>query len=359
MSSNNKSSSGKRKKAKKNPKKTLIACLVAICVVVVMIFAVDGAITNMYNKGEDIPEELKTAEEVKDDVVNILVCGLDMEEGRTGYMADVIVYVTMDIKAGTITALQIPRDTYVGEPSATGKINGVYQAGKKDDSILNVIETINQRFGLAVDHYATLDMEAFVDMVNWVEGGLDMYVPRKITIKDGNGNEETIIKESGWYKVSGELAEAIVRNRNYAGGDTTRLEVQGYFYASVIKYFKDIGVSDSMKLLPRFTPYITTDMHWSRIAALATEALNMEYSNMVLIKPGVHGYDIKTSKNGTQNLLEIPQAEWLEIINKHFRPYQDPVEALNIDEIEGEIVTDWGATSITVTNIGDLLANAG
>ena len=186
-----------------------------------------------------------------------------------------------------------------------------------------------------------------------------MYVPYEIVIKDGNGNKETIIKEAGWYYVDGQLAEAIVRNRNYAGGDIQRMEVQSYFYASVIKYFKEIGVSDSLKLLPRFTPYITTDMHWSRIAGLATEALNMEYSNMAIIKPGIHGYDVKTSKNGVQNLLEIPQDEWLEIINKHFRPYQDPVEALNIDELPGEIVNDYGATGVKVTNLGDLLASAG
>ena len=358
MSNKNTYSSKKRKK-KKNPKATLIACLVAICVVAVMIFAVDGAIGNMYQEGEEVPVDLRTPEEIQDDVVNILVCGVDMEEGRDTYQTDVIMYVTMDIKAGTVKALQIPRDTFVGTPSRTGKINGVYSGGDNKNGIMNLIETLNQRFGLTVDHYATLDMEAFVDVVNWIEGGLQMYVPYEIVIKDGNGNKESIIKEAGWYYVDGQLAEAIVRNRNYAGGDIQRMEVQSYFYASVIKYFKEIGVSDSLKLLPRFTPYITTDMHWSRIAGLATEALNMEYSNMAIIKPGIHGYDVKTSKNGVQNLLEIPQDEWLEIINKHFRPYQGPVEALNIDELPGEIVNDYGATGVKVTNLGDLLASAG
>lgn len=355
MSNKNTYSSKKRKK-KSNPKKTLIACLVAICLVAVMIFAVDSAIGNMYNTGDEVPEDLRTPEEIQDDVVNLLVCGIDMEQGRDTYKTDVIIYVTMDIKGGTIKALQIPRDTFVGEPSKTGKINGVYADGDNPNGIINVIETLNERFGLTVDHYATLDMEAFVDMVDWIDGGLDMYVPFPITIKDDKGNKETIIKEAGWHKVNGNLAAAIVRNRNYDGSDSTRLEVQGYFYASVIKYFKDLGVSDMLKNLPRFTPYITTDMHWSRIAGLATEALNIEYSNMALIKPGIHGYDVKTKRNGTQNLLEIPQQEWLDIINTHFRPYQEPVESLNIDELDGEIVKDWGATGITVTNIGDLLA---
>ncbi len=347
-----------KRKKKGNPKRTLIACVVAICIVAVMIFALDGAVTGMYQEGEQIPENIQTAEEIKDDVVNLLVCGIDMEEGRDTYKTDVILYVTMDIKAGTVKALQIPRDTFVGKPSKTGKINGVYADGEDPNGIMNLIKTINERFGLAVDHYATLDMEAFVDMVNWIDGGLDMYIPRKITIKDANGNEETIIEEPGWYKVNGDLAAVIVRNRNYGGSDSTRLEVQSYFYASVIKYFKGLGVSDMLKNLPRFTPYITTDMHWTRIAGLATEALNIEYDNMAIIKPGIHGYDVQTSRNGVQNLLEIPQDEWLDVINKHFRPYQDPVEALYIDELPGEITRDWGATGIEVTNIGELLANA-
>ena len=358
MSDKGTRNSVKRRK-KKNPKITLIACLVAICVVAVMIFAVDGAITGMYQEGEEVPVDLRTPEEIQDDVVNILVCGIDMEEGRDTYKTDVIIYVTMDIKSKTVKALQIPRDTFVGEPSKTGKINGVYADGDNPNGIINLIETLNKRFGLTVDHYVTLDMEAFVDMVDWIDGGLDMYIPFPITIKDANGNKETIIEEAGWHKVNGNLAAVIVRNRNYGGSDSTRLEVQSYFYASVIKYFKDLGVNDMLKNLPRFTPYITTDMHWSRIAGLATEALSIEYADMAIIKPGIHGYDIKTSRTGTQNLLIIPQEEWVELLNKHFRPYQEPVDTLVIDEIDGEIVRDWGATSITVTNIGDLLANAG
>ena len=168
MSNKNTYSSKKRKK-KKNPKATLIACLVAICVVAVMIFAVDGAIGNMYQEGEEVPVDLRTPEDIQDDVVNILVCGVDMEEGRDTYKTDVIMYVTMDIKAGTVKALQIPRDTFVGEPSKTGKITGVYADGDNKNGIMNLIETLNERFGLTVDHYATLDMEAFVDVVNWID----------------------------------------------------------------------------------------------------------------------------------------------------------------------------------------------
>lgn len=344
----------RRKKKKVSPVKILIGCVVAIGIVFAMIKSLDGAITDMYNTGSSVPEEFQTAEEVSDDVVNILVCGLDWDEGRTGMMADVILYVSLDAKAGKINVLQIPRDTYVGAPSKTGKINGVYQAGKEEEKMLNMVNTINERFGLAVDHYVSLDMEAFIKIVDAVEGGLDMYVPCPIITKDPDtGKEVTVIEEAGWYKVNGQTAEAIVRNRNYGMADLQRLEVQRYFYASVIKYFKDAGITDTLKIMGRFTPYITTDMHWTRIASLAATTLNIDYANMVLIKPGLNGLMVDG-----QNVLEIPQQEWLDVINNNFRPYQTPVEALHIDEIEGNITSSFGQTAISVTNIGELLSSA-
>ena len=57
-----------------------------------------------------IEEEVKTAEEYKGDVVNILVCGIDYEEGRNysndptsnDGMTDMILYVQFDIKNGAL-----------------------------------------------------------------------------------------------------------------------------------------------------------------------------------------------------------------------------------------------------------------
>ena len=63
----------KRRKKKKDPKKTLAICLAAICIVGVAIFAMDKAISGMYNQGGNIPDELRTDGTIDKDVVNILV----------------------------------------------------------------------------------------------------------------------------------------------------------------------------------------------------------------------------------------------------------------------------------------------
>ena len=160
----------KRRKKRKDPKKTLAICLAAICIVGVAIFAMDKAISGMYQQGSNIPEELKTDSKIDQDVVNILVCGIDWDDSRTAKMTDVMVYVSLDVKAGKVNLLQIPRDTYVGEPAGTGKINAVYKDGSEKNQIMNVVKTLNERFGLSVDHYVTVDMDSFTNAIDVLQG---------------------------------------------------------------------------------------------------------------------------------------------------------------------------------------------
>ena len=342
----------KKRKKKKNSNQKLKTCLIVIGIVVIAIFAIDKMISNMYNMGEIIPEDMRTDGKIDQDVVNVLVCGIDWDDSRTAKMTDVIVYATIDVKADKISLLQIPRDTFVGEPSKTGKINGVYGGGDEDNQIMNVVKTLNERFGLAVDHYVTLDMQSFTILIDHLENGLNMYVPCPIILKDGNGNQQTLYSEAGWYQVDGVTAEAILRNRNYPEGDVQRLEVQSAFYASILKHFKDVGVVVTAQLVPTFAKFITTDMHWTRIVALATEALNMDFNNMQIIKPSVHGY----VADG-QAIVAVEEEEWLRILNENFHPYQEPVTDIVTDDI-GEITQDYGVTNTTTQTIGAILAGA-
>ena len=118
----------RRKKKKKMPLWLPFAVVMAIIAVIsgVVVYGV-----SLVNKVEDsirpddstptIEEEVKTAEEYKGDVVNILVCGIDYEEGRNysndptsnDGMTDMILYVQFDIKNGALRMLQIPRNSLV------------------------------------------------------------------------------------------------------------------------------------------------------------------------------------------------------------------------------------------------------
>ena len=112
----------RRKKKKKTPIWLPFAVVMAVIAVItgVVVYGV-----SLVNKVEDsirpaesapsIVEEIQTAEEYKGDVVNILVCGIDFEEGRTygdstsnDGMTDMILYCQFDIKGGALRMLQIP-----------------------------------------------------------------------------------------------------------------------------------------------------------------------------------------------------------------------------------------------------------
>lgn len=359
----------RRKAKKKKQAKTLRTFIIAAVCVLAVVFGANALINGMYQHGGKVDSDIRTADELKGDVMNILVCGIDWDEGRTSANTDVIMYVTLDIKSKKVSAFQIPRDTYIGDDvntGNTGKINAVYGKNGSDNPIMDLAKTLNSKLNLSIDHYVTLDMDAFINVVNGIDGGLDMYVPCPITLKDKTtGREETIIPEAGWYKVDGALAEQIVRNRNYANADLYRLEVQRYFYAAVIKYFtENTSISDFIKIMSRFTQYLTTDMDWTEIASIAQFGFSVDYNDMVLVKPQLHGYDVIKSGNSTATNVLVPVEEnWAELLNTYCRPYQDAsdesVLQLPTRPPAGEVVRDYGITEDSITTIGELLNNAG
>ena len=362
--------SEQRRAAKKKKKaKTLRTFIIAAVCVLAVVFGANAFINGMYQHGGKVDSDIRTADELKGDVMNILVCGIDWNEGRTSANTDVIMYVTLDIKSKKVSAFQIPRDTYIGEDvntGNTGKINAVYGKNGSDNPIMDVAKILNSKLNLSIDHYVTLDMDAFINVVNGIDGGLDMYVPCPITLKDkATGREETIIPEAGWYKVDGALAEQIVRNRNYPNADVYRLEVQRYFYAAVIKYFtENTSVSDFIKIMSRFTQYLTTDMDWKEIASIAQFGFSVDYNDMVLVKPQLHGYDvIKTGKNSATNVIVPVEDNWAELLNTYCRPYQNESDGsvlqLPTRPPAGQVVRDYGITESSITTIGELLNNAG
>ena len=195
----------RRKKKKKTPLWLPFAVVMAVIAVVsgVVVYGV-----SMLNKVEDslrpddstptIQEEVKTAEEYKGDVVNILVCGIDYEEGRNysdassnDGMTDMILYCQFDIKNGALHMLQIPRNSLVATQNrkitlSNGKtyaasnyqINSV--ALSNGGSIAALADVIYDQYRLPVDYYVSVDMQALVEMVvNF--GGIEVYIPRDMS----------------------------------------------------------------------------------------------------------------------------------------------------------------------------------
>ena len=127
----------RRRSAKPRKKKKRAPMWLPLAVTLAVLAVISGVVVyaaGMINRVEEnlkpeenaasLVEEIQTLEEYKGDVVNILVCGIDYEDGR-GYssdgtndgMTDMILYCQFDIKGGALRMLQIPRNSLVATKS--------------------------------------------------------------------------------------------------------------------------------------------------------------------------------------------------------------------------------------------------
>ena len=369
----------RRRKKKKTPLWLPFAVVMAVVAVVsgVVVYGV-----SMINKVEDsirpddsaptIQEEIQTAEEYKGDVVNILVCGIDYEEGRNysndpttnDGMTDMILYCQFDIKNGALRMLQIPRNSLVTTQNrkitlSNGKtyaasnyqINSI--ALSNGGSIAALADVIYDQYRLPIDYYVSVDMQALVEMVDNF-GGIEVYIPHDMSY----GGSKLL---KGYRNLDGASAEFFVRCRHgdgYANSDIDRLNMQRYFYAGLFKRARSMGVTDILNQLPLiFNNYIKTDMDITTIAKLLVSFLKIDSSNIILAQTpvfmGVPNVGKTDSFDGYSCV--VPDAGSVaELLNTYFRNYTGPVSAEELNLVTNDWPHGTASTSANVQFVGQL-----
>ena len=363
----------RRKKKKKTPIWLPLAVVLAVIAVVsgVVVYAV-----SLVNRVEDslrpddstptIQEEIKTAEGYKGDVVNILVCGIDYEEGRAygdaesnDGMTDMILYVQFDIKGNALRMLQIPRNSLVTTANkkvtlSNGKtyaasnyqINSV--ALSNGGSIAALADVIYDQYRLPIDYYVSVDMQALVEMVDNF-GGIEVYIPHDMSY----GGSKLL---KGYRNLDGASAEFFVRCRHgdgYANSDIDRLNMQRYFYAGLFKRARAMGITDILNQLPLVLEkhYIKTDMDITTIAKLLVSFLKVDSANIILAQTpvfmGVPNVG-KTDAFAGYSCVVPDASSIAKLLNQYFCTYTGP-----IDVSEMNLVTDdWPhGTASTDANV--------
>ena len=366
----------RRKKKKKTPMWLPMAVTLAVLAVIsgVVVYVV-----NMVNKVEDnlkpeenatsLVEEIQTLEEYKGDVVNILVCGIDYEEGRAyssdgsnDGMTDMILYCQFDIKGGALRMLQIPRNTLVTTQNrkltlSNGKTYAVsnYQinsvALSNGGSIAALADVIYDQYHLPIDYYVTIDMQALVEMVDNF-GGIEVYIPRDMSY----GGSKLL---KGYRNLDGSSAEFFVRCRHgdgYANSDLDRLNMQRYFYAGLFKRARSMGVTDILNQLPLvFKNYIKTDMDISTIAKLVVSFLKLDSSNIILAQTPVFMGVPNVGKTDTfaGYSCVVPDAGSIaNLLNQYFCTYTGPIDVSEMNLVTDEWPHGSASTDANVQYMG-------
>ncbi len=371
----------RRSKAKKKKKTPMWLPLAVTLAVVAVISGVVIYAASMVNKVEEnikpeenaasLVEEIQTLEEYKGDVVNILVCGIDYEEGRAyssdgtnDGMTDMILYCQFDIKGGALRMLQIPRNSLVATKGrkvnlSNGKTYAVsnYQinsvALSNDGNIAALAEVIYDQYKLPIDYYVTIDMQALVEMVDNF-GGIEVYIPHDMSFAG------SALKQ-GYRNLDGSAAEFFVRCRHgegYSNSDIDRLNMQRYFYAGLFKRVRSMGITDVLSQLDLvFSNYIHTDMDLTTIAKMLVSFTRIDSANIMLAQTpvfmGVPNVGKTDSFDGYSCV--VPDAGSIaELLNTYFRNYTGPVSAEELNLVTNDWPHGTASTSANVQFVGQL-----
>ena len=313
--------------------KVLYLILVALCAVVVILFVVykatvkppevenvdkieiivppkpttkpDGTVV------DDTPEPTVTTIEVtrKKDFHTFLLLGTDDGNGN----ADTIMVGAFDLKNKKISVISVPRDTLVDVDRKIKKINSAYGMGGVDQ----MLDELKPILGFRPDHYITVDIQAFVEVVD-VLGGVNYYVPEDMFHQDGAGF--TINLKEGQQLLNGHQALQLVRYRGYQNADLGRIQTQQKFIRQLARQVMSWSTIASINQFANiFSDYFDTDLSIAELAFFGIEAMDLDFSSDVTFTtfPG----DGSITYLGVPYYYELFPAECLKIINSTVNPY--------------------------------------
>lgn len=244
-----------------------------------------------------------------------LIIGVDAGVGRTTYLTDTMIVVSLDPVTGTVSMLSVPRDM-VDVPlpdgrSYSGKINGLVSYARHHpkqfpgsdgtgfDVLIGALGTLLE---VDISYYATVSLGGFVAVIDRL-GGIDVNVTRSFCDPDYReyGYERGFSIKAGHHHLNGNQALAYARVRRASGeSDFTRAARQQEVLAGVRDSIERGGfLNDPIGLLRDLGRIVQTNVPRSSLPDLADAASGVTRTDIyraVITHPLVRsGFDARGS----------------------------------------------------------------
>ncbi len=259
-----------------------------------------------------------------DGLYNILVVGHD----DTALLADVAMIVHCNTNDGSISVVQIPRDTLVTLDLLTNKNNEAFshyyvearREGLKDpyaEAGKRYADLLESSLCIKIHHNVIMDLSGFRSIVDAI-GGVDVYVPEAMEYEDPEQDLYIHIGD-GWQHLDGYNAEGFIRFRmGYVQADLGRVNAQKIFLTAMFNKVKSIVKSADVATLNNLAGAIfksvTTDMNLSDIIFYAKFMLDVNLDDIhMMTAPGdIAGAFFVINRQGMLDVVN----EYLNIYNK-------------------------------------------
>lgn len=296
-----------------------------------------------------ISELINTPKEYAGKEYNILVVGVDRstEDGSgedsqsNDGLTDMILYLHFNNETGDVRMLQIPRNILVTDDasvSANYMINGAAktQGTNGNNNISALAQLVYDQFGLPVDGYISVRLEALTQMIDTF-GGIQVYVPQEM---DYNGSH----LDAGYQTMDGDAAEFFLRTRHiYADSDIGRLNMQRYFYAALFARLRSMNVWDIAKLLPVFVSYMETDLNVTDLVSVAVSMLNITSDHIMMCQIPVYMGQIYYPIGSNNDVVVVDRQGTADLLNNYFRENLGPIDPSSLG-VRDDLVDVSGRT---------------
>ena len=208
------------------------------------------------NFGEELRETIGGEE-----IINIMLIGQDRRPGQGRQRSDAMILCTINPNTKTLTMTSFLRDVYVQIPGyRNNKMNACYALGGME--LLDAC--LEQNFGIHVDANVEIDFSGFMKLIDMM-GGVELELTQEeANYLNARGNWD-ITGYEGWTltaginQMNGSQALAYSRIRDI-GMDFERTERQRKVITALIGKFKQMSLTEMLKVMEEALSLITTDM---------------------------------------------------------------------------------------------------
>lgn len=311
----------------------LIVVLSFVVVGGTVAFAYVSNISSRLSEGIDSALRGQLTDTVGGDPFYMLLIGVDKDEGRvnsaeygadsSNYRTDSILLARIDPTEAKVTLVSIHRDTLVNLGSnGTEKINAAYSIG----GAAYTVEVISEFAGVPISHYAEVDIDQFISIVD-VIGGIEVNVA--IDCIDPNYTGANI--KAGYQTLDGDNALKLCRARHayddLGDGDVYRAANQRMVIGAIIKKVLQSDAATMASTITTMAESVSTDLSITEILSLASSFRNFNLDTDLM-----SGMEPTNSKYVNDTWYEICDTNaWQEMmvrVNQGLSPYssesQDP-----------------------------------
>lgn len=233
---------------------------------------------------------------IRDKITNIVLFGIDNKyivnntnQNGDSNRSDAIIIVSVNETKKTVKMTSVLRDSWVPIDFPDGKrydkINGAYKVGGP----ILAVKTLNQNFGLDITEYASIGLDRFDELIDYL-GGIDVtitqeemtYINLDTNSKEGN---ENYLSSYGKVHLNGIQAIAFSRNRDL-GSDTERVKRQQAVVQAIFQKIKSNPVSELPQTIRTMLGMIKTSLSYDEITRLLPIALENDLKIEKTTLPG-------------------------------------------------------------------------